>query len=395
MLESHKLVDIAIHCLSVLQSEVARRAGLGLTDESILCEDFVCGLLNLVYGYRLRNLNADKQNYPGIDLGDKENKVAYQVTSRCNPSKIISTLETFIEHKCHLEFLRLKFFVLVMRSTPRRRQYNTHGLVQFDPATDIEDFNAIIGAMRHMDVSRQEQIVNFIERSMPDAFPPRRSMARTMVPAGKGMRVCLAMGRIREGEDEMDCLAYVRSLAGLLAHTDYRYIYSATDAGNLATVFCREMIQISPESARRVFSFVAEEFDNATIPPSLSKEERVSWLTVFGNEIRYAGKTREIRRQRMVESSDVCVLMAGGRATAHYLELCMLLSVPVIPICFSGGPAQELFREPVRIEQCSMLIESASSRDGVRLLKAINSAGLDGQKRAMLTSELLRVLSAV
>ena len=41
----------------------------------------MCDLLNLTYDYELENLNREKMNYPGIDLGDRYDRVAVQITS--------------------------------------------------------------------------------------------------------------------------------------------------------------------------------------------------------------------------------------------------------------------------------------------------------------------------
>ena len=41
----------------------------------------MCDLLNLTYDYELENLNREKMNYPGIDLGDRYDRVAVQIAS--------------------------------------------------------------------------------------------------------------------------------------------------------------------------------------------------------------------------------------------------------------------------------------------------------------------------
>jgi hypothetical protein len=51
-------------------------------DINKVAEDLALKLLNEIFGLQLVNLNIEKSNYPGIDLGDKINKVAYQITSR-------------------------------------------------------------------------------------------------------------------------------------------------------------------------------------------------------------------------------------------------------------------------------------------------------------------------
>lgn len=52
----------------------------------------MCDLLNLTYDYELENLNREKMNYPGIDLGDRYNRVAVQITSESDREKIEKTI---------------------------------------------------------------------------------------------------------------------------------------------------------------------------------------------------------------------------------------------------------------------------------------------------------------
>ncbi|MDB0507339.1 SMEK domain-containing protein [Ralstonia solanacearum] len=37
-------------------------------------------ILNIVYGYKLINLNEERSNNPGLDLGDEVAKVAFRVS---------------------------------------------------------------------------------------------------------------------------------------------------------------------------------------------------------------------------------------------------------------------------------------------------------------------------
>ena len=54
----------------------------GFFDKNKLAEGVALKLLNEIYGYNLENLNYEKNNYPGIDLGDKINKIGFQISTR-------------------------------------------------------------------------------------------------------------------------------------------------------------------------------------------------------------------------------------------------------------------------------------------------------------------------
>ncbi|MGR1254556.1 SMEK domain-containing protein [Aeromonas veronii] len=79
--------------LTAVSQQVKSRSGLQLFDLNRYLEDFFKDILNIVYGYNLNNLNEDRSNNPGLDLGDKKAKVAFQVTATKTSAKVNKTLE--------------------------------------------------------------------------------------------------------------------------------------------------------------------------------------------------------------------------------------------------------------------------------------------------------------
>ena len=83
--------------LSWLDSTVRLRNSLNLYDIDIHAESFFCELLNLVFGYKLENLNHHQNNFDSIDLGDKENRISVQITSQSTRTKVQGILDKFIK----------------------------------------------------------------------------------------------------------------------------------------------------------------------------------------------------------------------------------------------------------------------------------------------------------
>jgi hypothetical protein len=79
--------------LTAVSQQVKSRAGLQLFDLNRYLEDFFKDILNIVYGYKLINLNDERSNNPGLDLGDEAAEVAFQVTSTKSSSKVNETLK--------------------------------------------------------------------------------------------------------------------------------------------------------------------------------------------------------------------------------------------------------------------------------------------------------------
>ncbi|HHT9107169.1 MAG TPA: SMEK domain-containing protein [Candidatus Wunengus sp. YC63] len=102
-----KLIDD----LSRLQGQIDFRCQVGLTDLNKYCEDFIKEVLNICYGLNLKNLNEDRANEPGLDLGDTKNKIAYQVTSTSTSEKVNNTLEVITSEQLK-KYENIKVFIL-------------------------------------------------------------------------------------------------------------------------------------------------------------------------------------------------------------------------------------------------------------------------------------------
>lgn len=87
------LVGQIIDDLSDIANQVKTRCDLGLTDLNVHLENFFKDVLNIILEAKLINLNEDRSNEPGLDLGDKKKRVAFQITSQKTSEKIDKTLE--------------------------------------------------------------------------------------------------------------------------------------------------------------------------------------------------------------------------------------------------------------------------------------------------------------
>ena len=71
---------------------------MGMLDINRITEDILVPIFSVIYGYSgLKNLNDDGENFPGIDLGDKINRVAFQITSDASGEKVKKTIDIFTE----------------------------------------------------------------------------------------------------------------------------------------------------------------------------------------------------------------------------------------------------------------------------------------------------------
>jgi hypothetical protein len=81
-----------VDALSDVAGQVSTRGRLGLFDLNKHAEDFFKTILNHLYSYSLENLNAERSNAPGLDLGDRSNGIAFQITAERTSAKVNNTL---------------------------------------------------------------------------------------------------------------------------------------------------------------------------------------------------------------------------------------------------------------------------------------------------------------
>ena len=97
-LRKSELEKSIIERLAILSTKVSLLNSVYYTDINRSCEDFYCRILNYVFGYELVNINIDEDNSVAIDLGDKKNKLAIQVTSENRLEKSRDTLQKFVNY---------------------------------------------------------------------------------------------------------------------------------------------------------------------------------------------------------------------------------------------------------------------------------------------------------
>ena len=75
--------------VSRIVSQVELASKQGRLDINLAMEDaFIPILKELFHLQKLHNLNAKQKNYPGIDLGDEYDRVAFQVTATTDLEKV-------------------------------------------------------------------------------------------------------------------------------------------------------------------------------------------------------------------------------------------------------------------------------------------------------------------
>lgn len=161
--------------MSRFVAQVHGATAMGRTDINHIAETILIPLFSEVFNLRhLKNLNETEQrNFPGIDLADEVERIAFQVTSTSNSTKVKNTLQKFVDHKLFKKFDRLVIYIL----TEKQGSYSGQGYeeiidgtFQFNKATDIIDYRDVLSAI----ATFQQDKALLIERILEANFGERQ-----------------------------------------------------------------------------------------------------------------------------------------------------------------------------------------------------------------------------
>ncbi|MCO6043329.1 SMEK domain-containing protein [Aeoliella sp. ICT_H6.2] len=162
--------------LAVLQGYIRPGGSLNLTDINVHAEYFVGDLLNEVRGWRLKNTNVSKSNYPCIDLIDNHNRIGIQVTSEKGAPKINQTIKCLDTHGLSAHIDHFKLFSLL----PKQGTYKiteTCAGVAFNWRVDVLDFDTLLQEIYGVaNLGKIQSIRSVVTSAMPRLFASRRKV---------------------------------------------------------------------------------------------------------------------------------------------------------------------------------------------------------------------------
>jgi len=158
--------------VSRLMTEVELATKQGRFDLNLISEDAWIPILKEVYQCpNLINLNKKHKNFPGIDLGDEQDRVAFQVTSSTDIDKVKSTLEQFKKRNYKNAFDELYIFVL--RS--KQKRYSQDAIdkvigddIRFDAKEHIVDPGDVLAVITGLRLTAQERLLQEFKTILGD-----------------------------------------------------------------------------------------------------------------------------------------------------------------------------------------------------------------------------------
>lgn len=151
--------------LHVLANRIETRGKLNLLDLHVHSENFFSHFFNILFGYKLENLNSEIQNVESIDLIDNQNKILIQVSATCTRQKIESALKNeFIKNFSGYTFN----FISISKDASglKRMDFQNPYSIKFDPAKDIWDIASILRQIGNESAAGMKGIYDFIRSEL-------------------------------------------------------------------------------------------------------------------------------------------------------------------------------------------------------------------------------------
>ncbi len=155
--------DRIVEILSYIRSQVEIYSPGNFTDINIYSENFYRDLLNLIFGYKLVNINILEPNAAAIDLGDDAASIAFQVTSSSDLTKAKKTVKKFNEKDLHKKYNSLIVLNIQKKKNHKTGKIGQADKHQFDPKTDVWDISDLMVAISNKKTPEISEIREFLE----------------------------------------------------------------------------------------------------------------------------------------------------------------------------------------------------------------------------------------
>lgn len=165
MVKKKDIYDKIVHALSIFIDEIETKAKNNILDDNLFSEDFIKDLLNVCMGWDLVNLNTDVNNFPGIDLGDRERRIGVQITSTKTSKKIIDSLDAIVDNKVDNDFDEIYFLILGRKQNSYAVDFMKYSTLDCSE-NNIWDILDIGKWCAHYDTVHMEQVWNVIQKEI-------------------------------------------------------------------------------------------------------------------------------------------------------------------------------------------------------------------------------------
>lgn len=166
MLNRKDNIDKISTKLAILAHKVELNSRLNLMDLNIHAEYFFCDLLNMIFNASLVNLNTINANAKSIDLIDLRKRLAIQVTSTPEFSKIKKTVDGFIETENINNIDRLIVLIIIKKKRYQAKTYGDKFIISV--SDDVLDYTDLIKLIMGLPPEKIQKICDYLSSQIFD-----------------------------------------------------------------------------------------------------------------------------------------------------------------------------------------------------------------------------------
>lgn len=166
MLNRKDNIDKISTKLAILAHKVELNSCLNLMDLNIHAEYFFCDLLNMIFNASLVNLNTINANAKSIDLIDLRKRLAIQVTSTPEFSKIKKTVDGFIETENINNIDRLIVLIIIKKKRYQAKTYGDKFIISV--SDDVLDYTDLIKLIMGLPPDKIQKICDYLSSQIFD-----------------------------------------------------------------------------------------------------------------------------------------------------------------------------------------------------------------------------------
>jgi hypothetical protein len=179
------LLNEARDLMALFVNQVRGSTAVGHTDINKVSERFLVELFREVFALPdLRDLNAEKANFPGLDLASDASSTAFQITATTDVQKVKDTLRTVLDRGLHTKYPQIRIYVLTEKRVSRAQRsidQLTQGRLRFELAKHVLDFRDVLRAIDRLETEQLERVVGILKRNFAHS-PTTPSVPVVRVP---------------------------------------------------------------------------------------------------------------------------------------------------------------------------------------------------------------------
>ena len=154
-----------VEALARIDSTCKLRGRAGLLDLHRSLQRFFCQFLSAAYDLNLIELDDIQSNFPAIDLGDREGRRCFQITTSKTKEKMERTLRKYVARRLHKQYGSITILVIGERQGTYR-SLRVPAAINFSADKDILGLSGLVKHVKTLETPTLERLVEIISTEL-------------------------------------------------------------------------------------------------------------------------------------------------------------------------------------------------------------------------------------